>query len=84
MFIDVGEWDLRKATLTGESKRLGRYIDHIYEEINIKVRSMRLEEGKNVTQYYLIFDMDGFSLGKLHNQPTIDTNCPFNPLFNLI
>lgn len=50
LIIDVGEWDLRKASVTGQAKRLGRYIDSIYEEINEKVRTMRLVEGKNVTQ----------------------------------
>jgi len=62
VFIDVGEWDLRKAVVSGESARVGRYIDKIYEEITTKVRHMRMVEGKNVTQYYLIFDMDGFNL----------------------
>jgi len=62
LFIDVGEWNLRAATVTGESARVGRYIDKIYEEINEKVRHMRIVEGKNVTQYYLIFDMEGFNL----------------------
>ncbi|XP_021951362.1 SEC14-like protein 2 [Folsomia candida] len=64
LIIDVGEWDLRKASVTGQAKRLGRYIDSIYEEINEKVRTMRLVEGKNVTQYFHIFDMDGFNLAQ--------------------
>jgi hypothetical protein len=62
LFIDVGEWDLRKASVSGQSQKLTRYIDSIYEEINAKVRTMRLQEGKNVTQYYQIFDMEGFTL----------------------
>jgi len=64
LFIDVGEWDLRKATVTGQSAKLTRYIDRIYEEITEKVRNMRTVEGKNVTQYYLIYDMDGFNLAQ--------------------
>ncbi|XP_035707355.1 SEC14-like protein 2 [Folsomia candida] len=65
LIIDVGEWDLRKASVTGQAKRLGRYIDSIYEEINEKVRTMRLVEGKNVTQYLHIFDLGGFNLAQM-------------------
>jgi hypothetical protein len=64
LFIDVGEWDLRAAVVAGQTQKLGRYIDHIYEEVAEKTRKLRFEQGKNVTQYYLLFDMEGFTLAQ--------------------
>ncbi|CAL8109877.1 unnamed protein product [Orchesella dallaii] len=65
--ILFGEWDLRKAAVTGRTDRLIRWIYKYFEDATKLVRKYQAD-GKNVTQFTLIMDADGFS--------TISHACP--------
>lgn len=56
----ITEWDVRKAVLSGQGRRLSRWIDRMYELNTRRLYRLR-REGKNVTQAVLLADVEGFS-----------------------
>ncbi|CAL8069485.1 unnamed protein product [Orchesella dallaii] len=59
--LNIGPWNFRRAAITGKMPRLLRYMDKMLEEATqavIKLQGM----GKNVTQWKVILNMDGFNL----------------------
>jgi hypothetical protein len=59
--VTVGEWDIRSAIVSGKGERVLRYFDKLIEEINVLVRKSQ-DEGKNLTQYSLLFDLANYNL----------------------
>lgn len=55
------DWDVRRIVISGESKKFMRYIDRIFEEADLMVRKMT-NEGQNVTQITMLFDLSNFNL----------------------
>jgi len=56
-----GEWDIRKAAISGKRARLQRYFYKLLDEPNVKIREA-VAQGQNVTQFYLIYDLKGYNL----------------------
>jgi len=61
LYVNARNWDLRKAALSGNQKRFGRYIDKGLEEACGLVRELG-NKYKNVSQGILILNVDGFNL----------------------
>ncbi|XP_021961916.1 SEC14-like protein 2 [Folsomia candida] len=59
--IPVGDWDLRRAVVAGQSNRLMRYFSKLFEEGFTMARKFQ-ENGQNATQGTIIFDMGNFNL----------------------
>ncbi|XP_035712244.1 SEC14-like protein 2 [Folsomia candida] len=59
--IPVGDWDLRRAIVAGQSERLKRYFSKLFEEASTLTRKFQ-ENGQNATQGTIIFDMGNFNL----------------------
>jgi len=59
--IFLGDWDIRKAVVTGQGQRLMRYIDKFFEEAQIMVTRMQ-ESGQVVTQATVIVELKNFNL----------------------
>ncbi len=60
-FFDLGAYDLRQAGLTGKMSRVARYLDSYLEQVTTLVRTLREKEGRNITQYSYVINMDGFN-----------------------
>jgi hypothetical protein len=59
--FSLSEWDFRKASATGNQVRLFRYMVKLLDEATNSV--IRLQaQGKNVTQYKVLMNMEGFNL----------------------
>jgi hypothetical protein len=56
IYIDLGDWDLRAAALSGKTERLMRWVFKNWDEARIKVRELGLA-GKNVTRWLMIVDL---------------------------
>ncbi|XP_021964217.2 uncharacterized protein LOC110859557 [Folsomia candida] len=61
LVLFVGEWDMRRAAIAGQSDKLRRYIDKCFEEMSIMLRNMQAD-GANATRINLILDMASLSL----------------------
>ncbi|ODM88858.1 SEC14-like protein 4 [Orchesella cincta] len=58
--VELGDWDLRSAVLTGKQRRLEKYL--IYAtELGLRGILKAQKDGKNVTRSLILADMDGFS-----------------------
>lgn len=55
---EAGTWDLRRAIVTGQTDRLQRYFDRLFEESSVLLRKM----DENATQFITIMDMSDFNL----------------------
>ncbi|OXA44535.1 SEC14-like protein 4 [Folsomia candida] len=55
------DWDIRRMVISGESKKLMRYIDRTFEEAEQMARRM-IADGQNVTQLTMMFDLSNFNL----------------------
>ncbi|CAL8099405.1 unnamed protein product [Orchesella dallaii] len=60
---NIGDWDLRRASVTGRIQRVLRYLDKAMDEATIRIREMQ-KEGKNVTQFVFIVNLDNFNLAQ--------------------
>jgi len=60
---NIGDWDLRRASVTGRIQRVLRYLDKAMDEATIKIREMQ-KEGKNVTKFFFIVNLDNFNLAQ--------------------
>ncbi|CAL8112990.1 unnamed protein product [Orchesella dallaii] len=56
-----GNWDIRLAVVSGRMRRLERYIDRTFEVATRKVRKLQAQ-GKNVTQWDYIINMDNYNV----------------------
>jgi len=52
----IGEWDIRKAAVSGTMKKLNRYFDKKLDEIEIQIR-MEQKLKRNVSQGVLLCDL---------------------------
>ncbi|OXA42016.1 hypothetical protein Fcan01_23236 [Folsomia candida] len=52
----VGEWDMRRAVLAGQSDKMRRFMDKCFEEVTTVLRNMQAR-GSNATRVYIIFDL---------------------------
>ncbi|XP_021962022.1 SEC14-like protein 2 isoform X2 [Folsomia candida] len=59
--IPVGDWDLRRAIVAGQSDRLRRYFSKMFEEAALVMRRFQENEQRAV-QGWIIFDMGNFNL----------------------
>ncbi|XP_035712428.1 SEC14-like protein 2 [Folsomia candida] len=59
--LPVGDWDLRRAIVAGQSDRLMRYFSKLYEEAAMVTRWFQKNEQRAV-QATMIFDMGNFNL----------------------
>ncbi|OXA38867.1 SEC14 cytosolic factor [Folsomia candida] len=59
--LPVGDWDLRRVVIAGKSKRFVRYVKKILEEGTGFLRWGQ-EEGFNMTQATILFDLKGVNL----------------------
>jgi hypothetical protein len=60
---DFGDWDVRKAVIAGKLPRLIRYTMKMWDEARIKVNELA-REGKNVTRWTMIIDLNNFNVGQ--------------------
>jgi hypothetical protein len=65
--VAVGDWDVRKVVISGQSYKMARFFDKLLDEITGVIR-LAQSEGKNVTQYTHLFD--------LANYNTFQQGCP--------
>ena len=56
--MDAGIWDIRKAALSGKSKKLVRWVLKLFDEARIKVREEQLK-GNKVTRFIMLHNEDG-------------------------
>jgi len=72
--VQAGDWDLRRAVVTGKAKRMGRYFDRLYEEATSLLRKM---DG-NATQFITVLDFNNLNI--------VTQGCPrcINLLFGLL
>lgn len=56
-----GDWDIRRAILSGKSVQMGRYYDKMFEVAESMLRRMT-DGGANVTQLTFILDNDNFNI----------------------
>lgn len=68
-----GEWPVRTAVVGGKLQRLNRYGVKAIEDATRKVRDLQAS-GKNVTQWVMLLNMDGFNV--------IQNACPSCKFFN--
>jgi hypothetical protein len=61
LYINFENWDLRKAVVSGRSKKFVRYIDKLLDESFQLVREVG-EKYKNVSQGILIINLNDFNL----------------------
>jgi len=59
--VFLGDWDLRKIVLSGQSERLRRYIDYLIEEVNVLIRKTQ-EKEILLTQFSLVIDLNNYNL----------------------
>lgn len=65
---NFGEWPMRTAVIAGKLPRLKRYSERAIEDATKKVRQLSETYGRNVTQWVMLLNMDGFSV--------IENACP--------
>lgn len=58
--IILRDWDIRQAVISGRRNRLIRWIYKYFEDATKLVRQFQ-SEGKNVTQFSMILDAEGFN-----------------------
>ncbi|ODM91443.1 SEC14-like protein 2 [Orchesella cincta] len=58
---NFGDWDIRKAVISGRMRRLEHYIDRTFEIATRKVRQLQAQ-GKNVTQWDYIINMNNYNV----------------------
>lgn len=46
----IGDWDLRRASVTGRIQRVLRYLDKAMDDATVKIREMQ-KDGKNVSRF---------------------------------
>ena len=61
ILADIGDWDVREAVLSGKGDELLRYMVRGIESASQRIRTLQ-SEGKNVTQWQVILNMDNFNL----------------------
>lgn len=54
------DWDIRQAAVSGKRDRLIRWVFKYFEDATKQVRKYQ-GEGKNVTQFILLLDAEGFN-----------------------
>ncbi|XP_021958783.1 SEC14-like protein 2 isoform X1 [Folsomia candida] len=59
--IPVGDWDVRRAVLAGQSDKLIRYFDKLLEEVTTLIRDAQ-KSGENMTRFNHIMDMANYNL----------------------
>ncbi|CAL8111287.1 unnamed protein product [Orchesella dallaii] len=59
--LPLGEWNIRQIALSGKLQKLLRYCFKLFDNAEEKIRNSRAQ-GKNVTQWGFIGDLDGFSV----------------------
>lgn len=59
--LPIGDWDLRRIVIAGKSKKFVRYVQKILEEGTGFLRWGQ-EEGFNMTQATILFDLKGVNL----------------------
>lgn len=59
--LNIAPWNFRSMALTGKLPRLLRYMDKLLEEATQSVVKQQTE-GKNVTQWKVILNMEGFNM----------------------
>jgi len=59
--IDIGSWNIRSAILSGKGERLLRFLDYSMEHLTHRVFEEQAK-GKNVSQWKVLIDADGFNL----------------------
>jgi len=60
-YFELGSYDIRSLLVTGLAEKGSRYLEKYLEEITSLVRKLRAE-GKNVTQYDFVVNMEGQNL----------------------
>ncbi|OXA42023.1 hypothetical protein Fcan01_23239 [Folsomia candida] len=56
----VGEWDMRRAALAGQSDKMRRFIDKLFEEVTTVLRTQQTR-GYNATRVNIILDAASLS-----------------------
>lgn len=56
-----GDWNVRAVAVTGKIKHLTHYCHRATERTTKKIRDLQ-DQGKNITQFILLLNMDGFNL----------------------
>ncbi|XP_021965856.1 protein real-time [Folsomia candida] len=57
----VGEWNLRRAVVSGQSDKMLRFVDKLFEEAGLVVRNMQ-KSGNNITRVQFIIECLGMSV----------------------
>lgn len=57
--IPIRDWNVRRAVMAGQSRKLMRYLDKQLEEVATLMREAR-QNGQNMTQFKRIMDMTNF------------------------
>ncbi|OXA39684.1 hypothetical protein Fcan01_25525 [Folsomia candida] len=57
----VGEWNLRRAVVSGQSDKMYRFIDKLYEEAGFVMRNMQ-KSGNNITRVQFLSEFSGVSV----------------------
>jgi hypothetical protein len=70
-----GEWDLRKASLSGKLQDVGRYFDLSFDKASIQLAKLQAE-GRNITRWGILASLSTFSVDKhlCPNCESIHTN----------
>lgn len=55
------DWDLRKIAIAGRLNELNRHLDRAFENVTTLIRQLQ-KEGKVVTQFDFIINMDNYNL----------------------
>lgn len=72
----VGEWDMRRAVLAGQSDKMRRFMVKCFEEVTTVLRNMQAR-GSNATRVNIILD-----LGSLNFQVQACPRCKSELLIN--
>ncbi|CAL8111290.1 unnamed protein product, partial [Orchesella dallaii] len=59
--LPFGDWNVRQVALSGKLRKLLRYCFKLFENADEKIRNLRAQ-GKNVTQWGFIADLDDFTV----------------------
>jgi hypothetical protein len=60
VYGEIGEWNIRKAALSGKMNRLIRWVWKNIDKAEIKVREMGAQ-GKNVSRFIIVGDLNYMS-----------------------
>lgn len=58
----VGDWDLRRAIITGKEARAKRFMYRLFEEAVTVLRTMNENQLSNATQFITVLDFSNFNL----------------------